>query len=123
MRFWSDGERHLRANTRASTTYGTFPPPEEYVSGWSYWSYTVMPSGQPWRDVHPLFYPIDTRLVGRERRNGTRHYRVESVGIANRKLFAMTEGVESPRDVRLRAVVDRRGLVRHYRLILSDITI
>lgn len=117
VEFWSDGERYLSAVSHGGrTVYDTFTPPSEYIGGWSYWTYAVMPSGQPWRDIYPLFRAVELRNDGRITRNGTRYYRLTSVGLRDPELFATREAVESPRDVRLEAVIDGRGLVRTYRL-------
>jgi len=67
----------------------------------------------------PLFWAVETRVAGREVRDGTTRYRLEGSEVADRTTFerAFVGGrVATVRDVSLDATVDGRGVVRRYRL-------
>lgn len=120
--FWSaDNERIFRAFTRGNhTTYNTFRPRFSPVVGRvgtaDYWEDIVVPGGQPYGDIAPLFAAVETRLTDRTVRNGTTLYRIDGTAFRDPEPFARSERVGSPRNVSLRAVVDERGMVRRYRL-------
>lgn len=110
-RFWSNGNRTLVARTSTdNTTYAIAradggPLPVRRAL-----------SDDPTNSdrIPTLFGAMETRVVGLTVRNGTRLYRVRGSNLTNE--FALDTEWESPGNVKLVALVDRRGLVREYRL-------
>lgn len=107
--FWSDGERLLYAVRRGRAEYGVVRP-EEY----NIWSdrYVALAYPRPTRTVYVPFRVVDARTVGR---TGTGRYRVAGDRTVAPQLVDVPPGVTNPRNATLRAVVDRRGVVRRYR--------
>lgn len=102
------------------------------VGGGAYHRYRF-PSGDTWYvgaaspdprlvdpGLVPLFWAVDTRVTGREVRDGTTRYRLEGAEIIDpttfERVFVGGPSVEV-RNVSLDATVDGRGVVHRYRLI------
>lgn len=99
--FWSNGERVIVAQTsNNNTSYGVLP--QESFSG---------PSVE---QIYVLFSSVETRVAGRETRNGTTLYRVVATNVTNPTVFE--SDWQNPRNVSLQALISSQGLVPEYRL-------
>jgi len=112
--FWSNGTTYVRALDRdGERVYNTFEPPDQYAGTWRYWARTVAFGGRAGfagATIRDTFGAIPTRVAGRERTRGTTLTRL--VGTEATGDEFTSPAVDAPRNVRLDATVDERGLMR-----------
>lgn len=113
--FYGDGETYVRALTRENrTTYSSYAPPNNYVGTWDFWVSTFAFGAPARTDLAVLFGSIETRIAGVETVDDRRILRVVGSRVVSP---AFVDGpYDDPRNLRLRARIDERGLVRAYRL-------
>ncbi|MFW5959427.1 MAG: hypothetical protein ACOCQ3_05445, partial [Natronomonas sp.] len=120
--FWSDGDVYLSQFSPEETkAFTEFEPSNGFAGKWQYWARTVPFGGtlqsRSERYFQTIFDAIPTRLVERQRIDGTDQYRLTNDGSQLRMSSNLNEpGVSQVRDVRLDAVVDHRSVVRSFEL-------
>lgn len=120
--FWSDGDVYLSQFSPEETeAFTEFEPANGFAGKWQYWARTVPFGGtlqsRPEQYFQTIFDAIPTRLVERQRIDGTDRYRLANDGSQLRTSSNLNEpGVSQVRDARLDAVVDHRSVVRSFEL-------
>lgn len=110
--FWTDGERYLQRIERGDRTYFGGVPAGEYRRQ----PQTPLPLLPGGGRAYVLFDSVSVRVTGSTVEDGTRRYRLVSVGTADPSALAAVEGTRTVRQVSLTATVDERGVLRAYDL-------
>lgn len=110
IRYWADGQRFRM--TQTSGPSDMFNVTEGLISPRERLGFERSTRAQIAED----FGAVETRLIGRETRNGTSIYGIEATNVTHPDALTVRWVWTDPRNVTLNARVDERGIVREYEI-------
>lgn len=116
---WTSGDRSLRAYKSENTTTVYNEIDRSVAAGglligsWTYWFSVVLPGGQPWSDIRPLFIAFAPQPVPQQ---DGQPYALTARTLDRPDVLASNDNVHDPYAARFDAVIDENGLVREYQL-------